>query len=556
MANQSTTQVATPQRWDKPFDPGMTDAIVDEILARPELRRLDSDAFPAHVPLHGLIKNDTRLRSYEPGEVVVREGDYGASAFLTLSGNLRVILPPGLDPEALGRRSARGRRGVLRSLGGLFKRHRVSEVRSQGRAGVPGLHNASDGQELRVFLQDVPVIMANHETVISAPGQMFGELGALGRMPRTATVFAETSATVLEMRWQCLRDLRRYERNFQHHIDELYRENALKAHLLNVPFFDPLPPEAIERIRKATIFEAYGSYDWSTTYKDVRRRGGDVAVDEPVIAGEGDYPDGLLMIRAGFARVAIGHGSGRRTLAYLGAGDFFGNTTLYQGWKTGDRRGYGASLTAIGYVHVLRIPTQVVEDDIYPLIDPPRDRYEAWLSRPLSEGALREWLVEERFINATKAMLIDLDRCTRCDDCVRACAANHDGNPRFIRHGKTFDHWQVANACMHCIDPVCMIGCPTGAIHRSPQGTVVINDDTCIGCQTCANACPYNNIRMVQINNAKGMPIRDEATGRPILKATSCDLCIDNLGGPACVRACPHDALNRVDFRSDNPFET
>jgi Fe-S-cluster-containing dehydrogenase component len=132
---------------------------------------------------------------------------------------------------------------------------------------------------------------------------------------------------------------------------------------------------------------------------------------------------------------------------------------------------------------------------------------------------------------------------------VRACASTHDGNPRFIRQGKTFDHWMVANACMHCVDPVCMIGCPTGAIHRASEGEVVINDSTCIGCGTCAASCPYQNIRLVEVNDPEGRPLVDQATGAPIQRATKCDLCISNPGGPACVRACPHDALARVDFR-------
>ena len=41
----------------------------------------------------------------------------------------------------------------------------------------------------------------------------------------------------------------------------------------------------------------------------------------------------------------------------------------------------------------------------------------------------------------------------------------------------------------------------------------------------------------------------DPETERPIMKATKCDLCEGQLGGPACVRACPHDALHRIDFR-------
>jgi Fe-S-cluster-containing hydrogenase component 2 len=103
---------------------------------------------------------------------------------------------------------------------------------------------------------------------------------------------------------------------------------------------------------------------------------------------------------------------------------------------------------------------------------------------------------------------------------------------------------------MHCVDPVCLIGCPTGAIHRvSHGGTVVINDDTCVGCGTCAGSCPYDNIVMVAIRGGAGEVLRDPADGEPILKATKCDLCSEQPTGPACVQACPHDALQRVDFR-------
>jgi Fe-S-cluster-containing dehydrogenase component len=219
------------------------------------------------------------------------------------------------------------------------------------------------------------------------------------------------------------------------------------------------------------------------------------------------------------------------------------------------------SLRAIGYVDILIIPTPVVEQFIAPHF---KQSEIAQMSERIGrEGEIKveeeaeakfgpdmiEFLVEERYINGTATMLIDLDRCTRCDDCVRACAATHNNNPKFIRHGRQLNHIMVVNACMHCVDPVCMIGCPTGAIHReSLEGQVVINDLTCVGCSTCANSCPYDNIHMVQIRNDDGKFIVDEKTQTPILKATKCDLCVDQLGGPACVRACPHDALVRADM--------
>ena len=133
-----------------------------------------------------------------------------------------------------------------------------------------------------------------------------------------------------------------------------------------------------------------------------------------------------------------------------------------------------------------------------------------------------EFLTEHRYFNGTATMLIDLDRCTRCDDCVRACASTHDNNPRFLRHGPTNGRIMVANACMHCADPVCMIGCPTGAIHRSLSvGSVVINDLTCIGCGSCANSCPYDNIRLVAIRELDGRPVLDPASDRKSTRLNS-----------------------------------
>ena len=55
---------------------------------------------------------------------------------------------------------------------------------------------------------------------------------------------------------------------------------------------------------------------------------------------------------------------------------------------------------------------------------------------------------------------------------------------------------------------------------------------------------------MVEIRDSTGNFIFDEATNQPVLKATKCDLCVDHVGGPACQRACPHDALRRLDLSS------
>jgi len=99
-----------------------------------------------------------------------------------------------------------------------------------------------------------------------------------------------------------------------------------------------------------------------------------------------------------------------------------------------------------------------------------------------------------------------------------------------------------------------MIGCPTGAIHRDEsEGQVVINPATCIGCQICFNHCPYDAIRMVEIRNEAGDFLVDKDS-KPILRATKCDLCADQLTGPACQQACPHGALARVNMNDIDAF--
>lgn len=539
--------IARPQRWDQPFDPSMSDADVARLLAVPEIAAIEADRFPRSTPLDGILRNDTAIRRYAAGALVVRAGDYGSSAFMGLTGRVRVVLSPPLPDAQLGRQPE-SRKGIFEAIAQLWRNRTLPEVRDLAKYGRGGA--AAGSTATRVFLQDMPAVLSRHQTASMGPGEVFGELAALGRVPRTATVFAEDDCELLEIRWQGLRELRRYDAGWKRLIDQRYRANALRVHLSEVKMFAGLAPEQLQQVADATLFETYGSFDWNVTYKQMRRRAeSGRPADEPAIAKQGDRPEDLLMIRAGFARVSLKMGHGERTLTYLGAGDVFGLDELRARWSTKTDVPLETSLTALGYVDVLRIPAAILEEHVFPHTRPPVLKLSEHAARHIADDGMLEWAVEERLINARQAMLIDLDRCTRCDDCVRGCAATHGGNPRFRRQGKVFDRWMVTNACMHCADPVCMIGCPTGAIHRTPSGgEVVINDDTCVGCTTCANSCPYDNILMVGINDERGRPVLDPANQQPILKATKCDLCFDQLGGPACVSACPHDALVRADF--------
>src|SRR5207248_6179767 len=94
-------------------------------------------------------------------------------------------------------------------------------------------------------------------------------------------------------------------------------------------------------------------------------------------------------------------------------------------------------------------------------------------------------------VQGQRLMLIDLDRCTRCDECVRACVATHDdGRSRLFLDGPRFGKFLVPTACRSCLDPVCMIPCPVASIHRGDNREIII-EPWCIGCSACADSCPY-----------------------------------------------------------------
>ena len=556
--------MARPQRWDAPFDPEMSADDVEMLMKRPEFSAIDATRFPISMPLAGILGNDCRILQCKPGDIVIREGDYGNSAFLTMKGSLRVVVKPGLPNDVLGR-STMKKRGLFGALAQIWRNSPFPEARDTSARASAERETARlslfDSKDWRaVFsappakaggdITEVPPLKSHYQTASLRAGAIFGEIAALSRVPRTATIYAQSHATLLEIRWQGLNAIRKYDDGWRRIVDEGYRKNQLKVQLKEHPMLKHLDEATLQRVADRTLFESFGSFEWNREYKLSRESEMRVA-DEPLIAKEGDYTDGLLLLGAGFARVSMRLGNGRRTLTYLRTGDHFGMDELHSAWADGKKIPLQTSLSALGYVNVLRVPANVLDELVFPTLEKPVRPLSELANRPLAADALLEWAVDERFMNGTRAMLIDMDRCVRCDDCVRACASTHGGNPRFVRHGKTHANAMVANACMHCVDPVCMIGCPTGAIHRSVAGPVVINDDTCIGCGTCANSCPYDNIRLVEIHDRRGRPLLDPETQSPIVKATKCDLCYTQLGGPACVRACPHDALRRVDFRED-----
>jgi len=209
------------------------------------------------------------------------------------------------------------------------------------------------------------------------------------------------------------------------------------------------------------------------------------------------------------------------------------------------------SLHALEYVEVVKIPKAefltVVKEH------PPVEGrlWETAVGRLKERGAVSrnplvsqylQMAMDTGLIHGESVLLIDLSTCTRCDDCVRGCADTHGGTPRFIREGTKYQQWSIPIACYQCTDPVCLVGCPTGAITRA-MGTleVTIDPATCIGCRNCVKRCPWGNIVEV--------PYSSPTLKKDIELATKCDLCVGRADGPACVQMCPHGSARRISFK-------
>jgi hypothetical protein len=130
----------------------MTDADVERLFKVPEISGIEENKFPSHCSLKGILKNDARIIKYSVGDIVIREGDYGNSAFLVLGGTLKVVLFPGLPVDLLGRTTLK-KKTFWQALKQLWGQCKFPEVRNAKKVGGEPL--VREGQEpgvAQVFL--------------------------------------------------------------------------------------------------------------------------------------------------------------------------------------------------------------------------------------------------------------------------------------------------------------------------------------------------------------------------------------------------------------------
>ena len=430
---------------------------------------------------------------------------------------------------------------------------------------------------------DVFIEHAGEQRKISSlpPGACFGEMAVLAGVERNATIIVprNETAVVLEVTRPALRLLRKLPK-FGQVLDETYRAHGLGRVLEDLTEYGGAANDDIVRkLREIGKFMVYGKHH--------------------VLCQETTPVEHVILIKSGWVRrvrgvpldpastgVAVGMG---QTIGvdFLGAGNCLGLEGLSKNetWK------YSAS--AMARTEVLEIPlaslaadpklrSQILSafaafstaDDNPPSIEAVED---------VRAMASAEAEITTGVIDGSNLLVMDMDLCVRCGNCSLACHKVH-GQSRLLRRGISItrpvnigsertQHVLSPQVCMHCKDPECLTGCPTGSIFRDPRGYVDIDPATCIGCFDCATQCPYDAISMVPKTGAPVVSFDLMGTLRKTFSlstpppaplaltpaddvvAIKCNLCEHTPLNPqgasrqaySCEENCPTGALLRVD---------
>lgn len=281
---------------------------------------------------------------------------------------------------------------------------------------------------------------------------------------------------------------------------------------------------------------------------------------------QGDPADSLYFVRSGTVGLNVSKHGQQISLSQAKAGQVIGELVLMGQTHRAE------TATALTQVEIIRIDREKL-DSLLSMDATAIQRINAEASERLiknstfealpERGEVLEFLLSNGLGEATNALVINENLCVGCDNCETACAETHNGISRLDRKASVgYNNWQIPTNCRHCDNPHCMKDCPPNAIVREPSGAVVIQD-TCIGCGNCESNCPYGAITLSYPVKRKGnflswlMLGKGDAPGKRTAsvsekekekgkKSMKCDACSSNPGGPACVRACPTGAAQRI----------
>ena len=461
-------------------------------------------------------------RILQPGDVLCREGEYGATAFLIQRGKFEIQI---------------NKRGNKVAKPTAAKRGFFNRIFSGSGSFVPTLATGSDTANS----SNATKIYRGAEDVI------LGEMACLNRYPRTATVVAVEESEVIEIGSNVLYMLQRNGAS-RKVLNEAYRRHALNTDLSRIPICRTLSPEEVRNLAQRVDLMS-------------------VEPGQPIFK-EGDPGDDVFMVRLGYVKVSRMQGMRDQVVNYIGPGNLDGNigvfgevavlSKLYQN-QLGDEFAAlnypiglrTSSCTALDHVELVRIPGELIkeiaesnEEFRKVLVDRAETLLRRDINRDVSDNSMKANFVAQGLYNAQSLLVLDLESCTRCDECSKACADAHDGETRLVRDGLRFENFLVATSCRSCTDPYCLVGCPVNAIFREGDKEIVI-EDHCIGCGQCATNCPYGNITMYGHEDG----YRQEGERKiPVIRqrATTCDQCKSIGGTPRCVYACPHEAAFRM----------
>lgn len=476
------------------------------------------------------IRQDVSVATWQEDAVLFEEGTYIDLAFLVVEGEVEVYLE-GVAEDGTGARPIFDSTRTVVALPSTSPPE-ASVTNDPARTTMVKFGEPPPAGTI-TFLATMDFDLPRGAATRLGPGEFFGEIGALSGWPQSVTARTASVCRLVQIRTPALRALKRKSSALTARLDALYRQRSLSAQLKNTPLFSGCNDLFLEALKEAVDL--------------VSCDGGEVIVEE------GKPAEALYLVRSGFVKLLQRFGEGELVVSYLSKGMTLGESELLiDGLDT-----WQVTAVSVENSELVKIPSAMfgalvrnqpdIEQQLWRSAAD-RIREAGYSRRNIAYSEFTQVALDQGLVQGNSILAIDLNACTRCDDCVKACADTHDGRPRFVREGNKYENLLIAKSCYHCRDPVCLVGCPTGAIHRSGAGDeVVIDEEICIGCATCFRNCPYDAIVM----HETGVAWPDDTVptglrGKDQKLASKCDLCADTGHGPACVSNCPQGCAYRV----------